>query len=141
MQPAIRTQTDELQDSYSKLTALDCSDLPDRTRQEFKEETDVNYILTRYGANAPLTQAIYGEVDYNMDLQQSLAAIETAQDAVRKLPWALRDKYYHWEMLMEGMRSGEFKKDLDAHLAEERAKQDLTNKGPPITIQTDPKKE
>lgn len=141
MKPPIRTQSDDLQEEYSLMTALDCSTMPDLTRQEFRDETDVNHILNRYGAKAPMTPAIYAEVDYDMDLQQSLTAINTAQEAVRKLPQPLREKYYHWEMLLEGMRSGTFKTDFDAYNAEEQAKKDLTAKGPPATIQADPNKE
>lgn len=141
MKPAIRTQTDELQDSYSLLTALDCSNLPDMTRQEFKDETDVNKILARFGVNTPMRQPIYGAVDYDMDLQQSLAAIKTAQQTADKLPKQLRDKYYHWEMLLEGMRSGQFKTDLDAYLAEEKAKKDLTETKEPVILQEPSNKE
>lgn len=121
MKPAIRTQIDDLAEEYSQATAIDCSNLPDKTRQEFKDETDVNQILARFGVNTPMRQPIYGAVDYDMDLQQSLAAIKTAQQTADNLPKQLRDKYYHWEMLLEGMRSGQFKTDLDAYLADQKA--------------------
>lgn len=138
MKPAPRTQVDDLAEEYSLLTQLDCSDFPDQTRQEFKQETNVNYILSRFGVNTPLRETAYGEIDYNMDLQQSLTAINEAQQAVRKLPEPLRDKYYHWELLLEGMRSGQLKADLDAHLAEQTA---LTNTNTEVIIPITPTQE
>lgn len=122
-QPAIRTQIDELDEAYSIATALDCSDMPDLARQEFKDETDVNKILARYGVNAPMREAQYGlEVDYNLDLQQSLAAIYAAQDAIRKLPPDLRAKYPDWQTAMQGIYNGTLQKDLDAQKAADKAR-------------------
>lgn len=118
MQPPIRKQTDDLQEQYSQMTAIDCSDLPDLTRQEFRDETDVNKILARYGVNAPMRQPEYSEVDYSMDLQQSLQAIKEAEDAVSKLPPSLRVKYFTWERLLDGAYNGEFKTDLATYYRE-----------------------
>lgn len=141
MKPALRTQVDDLAEIYSLETNIDCSNLPDLTRQEFKDETDVNKTIARFrGGDQPMRQVQYGEMDYDMDLQQSLAAINAAQAAARKLPKPLRDKYYQWETLMGGMRSGEFKKDLDTYLADEQKKKDLTKEKEP-TIVKEPSKE
>lgn len=111
--PAIRTQVDGLNGVYSYETGLDCSDLPDMTRQEFKDETDVNKILARYGVDGMrLREPQYSEVDYDTDLQQSLESIREAERAINKLPEELRGKYSTWERLLDGAFNGEFKTDL-----------------------------
>lgn len=119
--PAIRTQVDGLDEEYSIETALDCSDMPDTTRQEFKDETDVNKILGRYGVNAPMRPVQYGESNFDLDLQTALQAIYTAQDAVRNLPPDLAAKYPTWTSFMEAAYSGKLRQDLDARSATEAA--------------------
>lgn len=115
MIPAIRTQVDGLDEEYSIGTALDCSDMPDTTRQEFKNETDVNQVLARYGVDGQRRPPIYSEVDYNMDLQQSLGAIREAERAIAKLPPELREKYGTWERLFAGAYNGGIQADLVAY--------------------------
>lgn len=113
--PAIRTQVDGLNDEYSIMTALDCSDLPDLARQEFKAETDVNNILARYGIDGIKQGPTYSEVDYNMDLQEALESIREAERAIAKLPADLYVKYPTWEELLTGAFNGNFKRDLTAY--------------------------
>lgn len=122
-QPAIRTQVDMLDEEYSQLTALDCSDMPDMARQEFKDETDVNKVLARYGVDGLPRRPEYSEVDYDVDLQQSISAIRDAERAIEKLPAELRDKYSTWERLFAGVYSGGVKTDLEAYHAKKAADQ------------------
>lgn len=116
MKPALRTQVDDLAEEYSRLIQIDCSDMPDMTRQEFKQETDINYLISRFGANTPLRQPIYGEIDYDMDLQRALTALSDAKQAIRKLPEPIRTKYAHLHRFIQGIESGELKDDLDKHV-------------------------
>lgn len=112
MIPAIRTQVDQQQDFHSELAGLDCTTSTDTARQEFKDEADVNKILARYGVNAPQRQAIFGETDFTLDLQQAFAAIEAAKNAHHKLPQSLREQYPTWQSVLNGLDSGEFRIDL-----------------------------
>lgn len=94
MKPAIRTQVDELGDAYSEATALTFDPKKDKTRQEFKNDTDPNVILARMGIHgAPLRRVSHGEVNTEMDLQQAIHATKEAQAAHRKLPPELRRQY------------------------------------------------
>lgn len=134
----IRTQADGLNELYSMEVAIDCSVEPDLTRQEFKDETDVNKILARYGVEAQMRgQPQYSEIDYDMDLQQSLESIREAQRAIGKLPEELRQKYSTWERLLDGAYNGEFKADLATYHetkkmeAEAAAKDALAAANPP----------
>lgn len=119
--PAIRTQADGLEDEYSLSTGTDCSDLPDLARQEFKDESDVNKVLARYGVAGINQQLEYSIVDYDMDLQQSISAIREAERAILKLPPELQAKFNTWERLMGGAYSGDLKKDLDSYQAAKEA--------------------
>lgn len=123
MHPAIRTQIDGLNEEYSLLTGLDCSDLPDMARQEFKDESDVNKVLARYGVDGIQRPPQYSAVDYDMDLQQSLESIREAERAIAKLPEELRGKYSTWERLLDGAFKGEFKSDLEAYHETKRSEE------------------
>lgn len=124
MHPAIRTQVDGLFEQYSEATAIDCSDRPDMTRQEFRDDADVNKVLQRYGVDGLPRKPVYSEVDYNMDLQQSIEAIREAERAIQKLPDELRSKYGTWEAMFHGAYSGDLPRDLQMYhqkIAEEKA--------------------
>lgn len=106
---AIRFQDDDQGDHYSVLTGLDCSTgSPDQARQEFKDETDINVMMARVGAVAPVRPPIYGEVDYDLDLQQALSAIADAQFAWSKTSAESRAKYPTWQSLLNAVNSGEY---------------------------------
>lgn len=115
--PAIRTQVDGLNEEYSLETALDCSTKPDLARQEFKEETDVNKVLARYGIDGIRREPQYSSVDYDMDLQQALESIREAERGIARLPTELRSKYDTWERLLDGAYNGQLKTDLATYKA------------------------
>lgn len=119
--PAIRTQIDGLNEMYSYETALDCSDKPDLARQEFKDETDVNKVLARYGIDGMQRPVEYQQVDYDADLQQMLASIQEAERAISKLPAEIYSKYPTWEQILDGAFNGTFKADITAYYADKAA--------------------
>lgn len=120
---ALRTQHDDLQDDYSQLGGLDCSDSRDMARQEFKDETDVNVILKRFGVDSFQAKApIFGETDYDIDLQQALAAIQSAKEVHRGLPPELKKVYTNWRSMLNAANSGDLKRDMDKLEAEAKSK-------------------
>lgn len=117
----LRRQGDGLGDMASDAAALDCSNLPDLARQEFKDEADVNHLMRRFGVGAfspPNRPGSFGEVDWDMDLQNAMFAVGAADRMYRKLPPDLRAKYPSWETLLNALRNGELKIDLEAKPAE-----------------------
>lgn len=123
---AIRSQADNLGDSYSQLTALDCSKgSPDQARQEFKNETDINVMMARVGGMVPMRPPIYGEVDYDLDLQKALSAIADAQFAWSQTSPESRVKYPSWQSLLNAVNEGEYK-------PEARPKVDPPVEAPPV---------
>lgn len=121
MHPAIRTQTDGLNEEYSEATSLDCSNMPDLTRQEFKDETDVNKVLARYGVDGLPRKPEYSEVDYNLDLQQAFEAVREAERSIARLPESIRAKFPTWDALFHGAVSGDLPRDLQIYIQEKEA--------------------
>lgn len=78
----------------------------DMARQEFKDEADINYMLTRFGINQARGTPTYGEWNDNIDLQTSLQAVRDARTAYRALPQELKDKFNSMEELVEAVENG-----------------------------------
>lgn len=114
--PASRSQveTDEELALHRKATDVDAS-LGGVTRQEFGKEADINYILSRFGVgNANYQPSVYGEVDYDLDLQQGLHALDDAQKTFNKLPKELQAKYGSPYAMLQAMAAGSFPADYEA---------------------------
>lgn len=113
-QKCVRTQVDGKQEEVSRANQLDCSDLPSVTRQEFADEVDVNKLLQRYGAGAGLSRPpIFGRtVDYDVDLQMSIEAINAAQVGYRRLPSELREEYKDWRAVLAAIQNGDLIVDM-----------------------------
>lgn len=111
--PAERTQTDGEQDLYSLAAGLDLSEEKVITRQEYKDDADINKLLAKYGVGIPQRLPGYGEADFNIDLQQAFNAIQTAQRVWAEMPADLKDKYPSWQHLLNNIRSGELEIDLE----------------------------
>lgn len=109
MRKAVRTQGDELQDYYTRLTGLDCSGDRDTARQEFKKEADINELIKRFGGITPVTRAgtpQFTETDYNLDLQGALAAIDEARQVYKELPIEVRRDFPSMRSLLNALESG-----------------------------------
>lgn len=72
---------------------------PSMTLQQFKEECDINNILSQYKKTGIIqhiskSQPLYAELPDSIDYQQSLHTIMAAQDAFEALPSVVR-RYFH----------------------------------------------
>lgn len=88
------------------LDASDSPDNPDRARQEYKQDADINYMLSRFGITQPRGTPTYGEWDDNIDLQQALDAVAEARAGYRNLPEELRNKFGSMEDLLRAVENG-----------------------------------
>lgn len=125
MRKIFRTQTDNRGDYYSQATALDCNieGNKDMARQEFKEEADINNILTRFGVHdQQRTMIHFGEADYTIDLQQAMHSVHDAQRAYSRMDPEIRKLYPSFDKFLRGMSSGDLAKDLE-RITEERKPQ------------------
>lgn len=112
--PVLRHQADEQQDEYSIGTALDFTNAKDVTRQEFKDETDINRILGRFGLDTPVrTRPFSGDIDWDLDLQTALGAIQAAREMHARLPQHLKEKYPTYKEVLAAADDGTLKLDLD----------------------------
>lgn len=121
MKPAKRTQVDDLGDEYSLETALSTSELPDLARQEYKDESDINKLLYRYGVGlvAGQRQPQWGqEVDYDLDLQTALTAVADAKRAHAGLPDNLKARYATWRELLNALESGQLEMKAEEPIPE-----------------------
>lgn len=110
----IRTQHDDhdINEYYGKLTATEPTG-ESLTRQEFKEDADINTILTRFGVNTQVrNDMVWTEVNYDVGLQEALTSLDIAKRAQLDIPEELREKYPNWLALMSGIERGEYQKDL-----------------------------
>lgn len=116
----MRTQTDGLGRQYSKRGGLDCSQSKDMARQEFKQEADINVMLSRFGVNQQQRTTVqFGEADYTVDLQQAMHSINETQRAYARMDPAIRKIYPNYQKFVQGVMAGAVSKDL-ARLETER---------------------
>lgn len=88
------------------LDASNTPDNPDRARQEFKDEADINYMLSRFGITQPRGAPTYGEWDDTVDLMTAIGAVAEARDGYEKLPKELREKFPSMEAFLRAVDNG-----------------------------------
>lgn len=113
MMHAKRTQHDGKGLQYSKSTAIDCTGSPGRTRQEFKNEADINIMLARFGVNHQQRTLTFGQQDFTIDLQQGLASIEQTKRVYARMSPEIKELYPTYEKFIVGMESGQVALDLE----------------------------
>lgn len=105
MMPPTKNQADIGHDNPT----VDASNSPtnkDVARQEFKEEADINYVLSRFGVTQPRGTPQYGTWDDTIDLQIALESVNEARAAYRLLPSNLREKFTSMEALLTAIENG-----------------------------------
>lgn len=85
---------------------IDCSGDKDMARQEFKDEADINYMLSKFGITQPRGTPTYGEWDDTIDLQSALQSVSDAREAFKDLPVELRNKFPRMEDLLTALENG-----------------------------------
>lgn len=105
MYPPTKDQTDiGLEDQT--LDASDSEDNKDMARQEYKEEADINYMLSRFGITQPRGTPTFGETDDTIDLQIALNSVREARTGYKTLPQELRDKFPSMEDMLRAVENG-----------------------------------
>lgn len=103
--PPEKDQADIGRDNET-LDASDSDDNKDMARQEFAQEADINYMLSRFGITQPRGTPTYGEVDDSIDLQIALEAVREAQAGFKALPPELKDKFKNMADLIRAVDNG-----------------------------------
>lgn len=116
MHPPTKTQADIGRDN-PKLDASDGAvveehnpDLDhenkDMARQEFANEADINYMLSRFNVTQPRGAPQYGEWDDTIDLQIALESVRTAREGYDTLPDNLKERFPRMEDLLRAVENG-----------------------------------
>lgn len=104
----------------------------DMARQEFKEEADINILLKRFGVNAPQKQnPLFNEIDYDLNLQMALSAIETVKGVWKELPLDVKEQYTTWQGMINAAATGQLEEAMAKSL-QKRNKKELDEK-PPVS--------
>lgn len=94
--PMMRTAYNYDRDAASRKAALYCKD-PTRTQQQFKDETNINNIMKKYGVTGelPLLQRPPLPEDYEdiTDFQSAMNVIRRAQEAFNQMPSGIRARF------------------------------------------------
>lgn len=106
MRVVYRQQNDGKELEFSELSAIHFNPDDDVTRQEHKRETEIDYILSRYGL-PPQQQGRYGETDSTVDLQEAIRLQNELHDAFQRLPEALQRQYGSWGSIIAAADRGE----------------------------------
>lgn len=119
MHPPIKDQKNFLDDKHRDEPGLDASDgapivehdgtiseNTDQARQEFKDEADINYMLSRFGVTQPRNSPTFGSWDDSIDLQQAIESTREARDGYNTLPLQLREKFTTMEDFLRAVDNG-----------------------------------
>lgn len=89
-------------DDESLLHSLKCDPTENRTQQQFKDETDINVIVERFGLTGQLPPDFRMPLPNNSDLTNAPADFQTAmnyvieaQHAFMQLPGTMRERFAH----------------------------------------------
>lgn len=106
MQPPVKDQENGIGYDEPMIDASASENNKDHTRQEFKNEADINYMLSKFGVTAPRGSPVYGEWDETIDLQIALQSVHDARAAYKELPKELTNKFPSMEAMLTAMENG-----------------------------------
>lgn len=101
-----RSKIDNL-DAVTFDSGLFCDEEEDMTRQEFKDESDVNSLVRRHGLIPRPVR--YGDWDFDVDLQSSMEARRAVSEAYAVLPPEVRGLYPDMGSVWAAIASGALK--------------------------------
>lgn len=108
MKPRVtfRSQADHF-DQDSLVAVVDCSNDEPITRQEFKDDSDINSLLSRYGALPPSSRpAVFQDIDYTQDLLSSYEALSRAETLFEGLSPQVQQFFGSWANLAQALADG-----------------------------------
>lgn len=92
-----RTPYNHVSDEWSERYALECDPAEDQTQQQFKEESDINEIVRRFGLTGELPEDLrvpqYGDFTEVRDFQTAMNAVRQAEESFMALPAEVRARF------------------------------------------------
>jgi len=96
--PFLRTPYNYDMFEVSQETGLSCPE-PSLAQQSARDETDINFIMERFGRGAVLPESFrppqYGDFDGVTDYQSAMNAVRQAQESFDSMPAKLRARFGH----------------------------------------------
>lgn len=93
----VRTAFNYDMNAASMACSLDCSADPSMTKQEFKEECDINTIVERFGLTGAMPESVVspltGDFTEVTDYRSALHLIMEADAAFMEIPAAVRERF------------------------------------------------
>lgn len=105
MHPPIKDQS-RLDVDNPELDASHSEENRDMTDQSFKDEADINYMLSRFGITQPRGAPQYGTWDDSIDLQMAIESVREARAGYDTLPKELREKFPSMEYFLRSIDNG-----------------------------------
>lgn len=105
MHPPIKDQS-KLDIDNPELDASHSEENRDMTDQSFKDESDINYMLSRFGITQPRGAPQYGTWDDSIDLQMAIESVREARAGYDTLPKELREKFPSMEYFLRSVDNG-----------------------------------
>jgi len=95
-------------DAITQALGLNCPPEDNRTRQEFKDEADINNVVARFYPFAPPQARVpqYGEQDMSLDLHGALMAVQDARESYASLPASLREQFPTYSDFVNAVADG-----------------------------------
>lgn len=94
--PFLRTRYNYTTQSASELHGLECPE-PSLAQQQFKEESDINTIVERFGITGQLPENVripeVGDFSDAMDFHTSMNVIRAAEEAFMEMPAKVRERF------------------------------------------------
>lgn len=117
-----------------KDVTIECNAREGRTRQEHKNEVDINVIMRRYRTTGELprmTATSAGERDDSVTLQDAIHTMRDVQKAWQLIPARIAQRYPHWLGLAMAIGKGEVVLDKEKNtLTFKRDQRTLTRESP-----------
>jgi len=95
----IRTPYNYDRDAVSIETGLACEEGSSLTQQQFRDECDINTIITRFGLASQVPDGLrmpqYGDFTNISSYHEAMNSIAVAGETFDQLPAAIRDRFYN----------------------------------------------
>lgn len=95
--PFLRTPYNYNMNAAGDESALDCSNDPTKTQQQFREEVDINTIVERFGLTGELPTNLKvpqsGDFEAVVDYQTALNQVIAAREAFMEMPAGIRARF------------------------------------------------
>lgn len=103
----LRQQLDD-HDAITAQCGLSCPPEEMKTRQEFRDEADINTIVARFYPFAPPQSrpVTFGEQDMSLDLHSAILAVQTAREAYADVPPKLREAFPTYADFVQAVADG-----------------------------------